>query len=378
MASFSIRIGTIQEAIALFSYPNDGHEEDSLEDTVLHYVRDSLQREASGITNVAVSTLLTHISVTFDHPDAGFGSLTTKRYGNFFALGLKGLALTEAFKKTGNWSTKWKFLLPLGLPLECGSAVEVMDFPPLSLIKKQDYLNSKTTKRWWELLQLNGVSPRELARYSCIVDIVPVAAPANDGKALDSSGIYESPFDDYSLGLLELFSDISNANQRRPLIALGLPIRKWIQRLWGQAYGILDVGTLKLQSGEEAPVIASNHPSFFFYAASAYNGEPDADARNLAAGLAVMKQDIVAAAWHAELGANPGTDPSHALASSKARWAGREPELVELVRRQAGIPKALEPMMTVEQLRMLQPTPADLAQLERRFHYEQDARTDDE
>ena len=26
-----------------------------------------------------------------------------------------------------------------------------MDFPPLSLIKKQDYLNSKTTNRWWEL-----------------------------------------------------------------------------------------------------------------------------------------------------------------------------------------------------------------------------------
>lgn len=205
-----------------------------------------------------------------------------------------------------------------------------------------------------------------------------MAAPANDGKALDLSGIYEGPFDDYSLGLLELFSDESNTIQRRPLMALGLPIRKWIQRLWGQTLGILDVGTLKLPSGEEAPVIASNHPSFFFYAASAYDGKPDADAKNLAAGLAVMKQDIVAAAWHAELGANPGTNPSVALAACKEKWVSREPELIELVRRQAGIPKPLVPLITIEDLRTLQPTPSDLAELERQFHYEQHARKVDE
>jgi len=316
--------------------------------------------------------------VSFEHPDAAAGDLIAARYEGFFTLGLEGFALCGDFQKTGKWSAKWKFLLPLGLPLEVGNAVEIMDFPPLSLIKKQDYLNSKTTNRWWELLQLNGVAPVDLARYSCIVDIVPVAAPASDGKALDLSGIYEGPFDDYSLALLELFSDRSNSNRRRPLMALGAPIRKWIQRLWSQSLGILDVSTLKLPSGEAAPVIASNHPSFFFYAASAYDEQPDADAKNLAAGLEVMKQDIVAAAWHAELGTRPDTDPAQALAASKAKWATRDAELIELVHKQAGIPKVLEPMVLIEKARAFRPSAAELAELEQQFHYGGVARDDDE
>lgn len=378
MANFTIRIGARQETETLFSYPNDGHEHDTLEATVAHYMQDSLRREAAGISNVSASNSPAGFVVAFEHPDNEVGKRTVSRYEKFFSLGLRGFAQSKDFQQTGKWSDKWKFLLPLGLPLEFGTAVEIMDFPPVSLIKKQDYLNSKTTNRWWELLQLNGVLQQDLARFSCIVDIVPVAAPANDGKALDSSGIYEGPFDDYSLGLLELFSDKSNTNTRRPLMALGLPIRKWIQRLWGQALEILDVGTLALPSGESAPVIASNHPSFFFYAASAYNGQPDADAKNLAAGLAVMKQDIVAAAWHAELGSNPSVDPLISLATSKAKWANLEPELIELVHRQAGIPKPMVPMFTIEALREMQPTTDSLAELERQFHYERDARAEDE
>lgn len=368
MTTFVIRVGTSMEAELLFSYPNEGHEQDSLEETVRHYMSDSLQREDVGISGISISVTPADVLVGFDHADPAVGDLVVKRYSDFFALGMKGLALSEAFRQTGKWSAKWKFLLPLGLPLEFGNAVEIMDFPPVSLIKKQDYLNSKTTNRWWELLQLNGVAVPELARFSCIVDIVPVAAPANDGKALDVSGIYEGPFDDYSLALLELFSDRSNSTRRRPLMALGSPIRKWIQRLWNQSFGILDVGVIQLPSGESAPVIASNHPSFFFYASSAYDGQPDADARNLAAGLAVMKQDIVAAAWHAELGAMPESDPSAALAAAKAKWAGREPELIELVRKQAGIPKVFEPLVLTEKIRALQPSAGELAELERRFH----------
>lgn len=133
MPSFSIQTGKRREAEALFSYPNEGHEQDSLEATVAHYMRDSLQREAAGISNVTVSVSPVGGSVTFDHPDAAVGNLIVRRYGSFFSLGKKGLALAQAFQKTGKWNPKWKFLLPLGLPLEFGDAVEIMDFPPLSL-----------------------------------------------------------------------------------------------------------------------------------------------------------------------------------------------------------------------------------------------------
>ncbi len=38
----TLKIGTRAEAEALFTYPNDGHETESLEDTIAHYLSDSL------------------------------------------------------------------------------------------------------------------------------------------------------------------------------------------------------------------------------------------------------------------------------------------------------------------------------------------------
>lgn len=91
-----------------------------------------------------------------------------------------------------------------------------------------------------------------------------------------------------------------------------------------------------------------------------------------------MKQDIVAAAWHAELGTRPDTDPTQALAASKAKWAPREADLIELVHQQAGIPKVLEPMVLIEKARAFRPSAAELAELEQQFHYGVGARDDDE
>ncbi|WP_338846237.1 hypothetical protein V8J88_21080 [Massilia sp. W12] len=368
MAKTTITIGSRAQAETLFTYPNDGHEAQSLEETIKHYVSDSLDREAVGSFAVAVHIKNETVTLEIEHISADIISAISKRYRKFFQLGASGHEAVQEFQKTGKWSESWKFLLPLGLPLEYAKAVEIMDFPPLSLIKKQDYLNSKTTNRWWELLTLNGVPKEELARYSCIVDIVPVAAPASDGKNLDQSGIYEGPFDSYSIPLLELFSDQSGSSDRRPLIALGLPIRKWIERLWGTSLNILDVATIKIFGTENSSVIASNHPSFFFYAASAYKGTPDADRKNLAAGLAVMKQDIVAAAWHAEIGRNPQSDPTATLAQVRNKWANRESELLELVRKQAGIPKPLAIELEIAELRDFEPTPEELQRLEMEFH----------
>lgn len=368
MARTEIKIGSRAKAEILFTYPNDGHEAQSLEETIQHYVSDSLAREAVGPFSIDVQIKNDLVTLLIEHGDANIINAVSERYQNFFQLGETGYGAIQDFQKTGKWSTAWKFLLPLGLPLEYGRAVEIMDFPPLSLIKKQDYLNSKTTNRWWELLAINGVPKEELARYSCIVDIVPVAAPANDGKNLDQSGIYDGPLDSYSVPLLKLFSDQSGTNDRRPLIALGLPIRKWIGRLWGTNLNILDVATIMITDTESASVIASNHPSFFFYAASAYQGTPDADSKNLAAGLAVMKQDIVAAAWHAEVGRNPKADPSVALAQCQNKWANRDAELLDLVRKQAGIPKPLEVEFEIAALLDFAPSTEELQRLEKEFH----------
>lgn len=159
-------------------------------------------------------------------------------------------------------------------------------------------------------------------------------------------------------------------NERRPLIALGMPIRKWIQRNWNLNWEILGVGMLALHGGGACSVISSNHPSFFVYAVHSNTG-PGSAAKNLAAGLAVMKQDIVAAAWHAEMGRNPSSDPITTLAASQAKWQGRDVELLELAKKQGGIAELMAMELSPQSLaeiQSLQPDAKELADLERRFY----------
>ena len=368
-ASAVVNIGNEEQATRLFAYPNQGHESDSLEETILHYLKDSIAREGLLAGQVAVSVSSAGCTATISGLDPDQATAVRDRYQAFFDNCIVGLAGADAFQASGKMDAGWTFLVPLGIPLAYAAAVEVMDFPPLTLIQNQDYLRSKTTSRWWELLQLNGVAAADLARFSCILDIAPIAAPARDGSKLDASGIYTGPFDSYDTSQLELMSRTDDPAIRRPLIALGLPIRTWIQRVWAKTMAIMDVGTLPLPAGGSCPIIASNHPSFFYYAVHSNTG-PDAAQKNLAAGLAVMRQDVVAAAWHAEMGRTPSVDPHTVLAASQAKWQGRDAELLALVKKQAAIPAlfALEPVAaSMPTINALQPNPQQLADLEKKF-----------
>jgi hypothetical protein len=248
-----------------------------------------------------------------------------------------------------------------------------MDFPPLTLITNQDYLRSKTTSRWWELLMLNGVSEADKALYSCILDIVPVAAPASDGMKLSKSGIYDGPFDQYGLPLLKALVSTQTISVQRPLIALGMPIRNWIVRNWKLALNVVEVGTITLDDAGACAVIASNHPSFFYYAVNSNTGV-DAAEKNLGAGLAVMKQDIVCASWHAEMGRTPAADPHQVLNASTEKWKNRDAELLALVKKQAGIPKLLGEaevvLAEIQRVREFVPSAEELKELENRFYAE--------
>jgi hypothetical protein len=366
-----IELGSESLTKELFTYPNDGHANQSLSDTIKLYLGDSIRRE--GLTNIAVTAQVSaqRCAIEIEVGDQNTAKEIEGRYQAFFDTGKTGQQLADAFQHSGKWDASWRFLLPLGLPLAFAKAVEIMDFPPLTLINNQDYLKSKTTSRWWELLILNGVTESEKARYSCILDIVPVAAPASDGQKLKLSGIYDGPFDPYGLAMLQLLTKTQNS-EIRPLIALGLPIREWILRLWKLNLKVLDVGTIKLQSGAVCNVIATNHPSFFYYAVHSNKGPGSAE-KNLAAGLAVMKQDVVCAAWHAEMGRNPAADPKVVFTMSDEKWKNKDAELLELVKKQAGVPKLFGAEATfVASIKSLMPSKEELEQLERKF-YEQNS-----
>jgi hypothetical protein len=370
MPTIVITLGSQATVTSLFAYPNTGHAQQTLAQTIELYLTNSMQRENAGALQVAAQVAADPCTVSITGQDAGVLQQIKQRYQAFFDTGQIGLKAANAFRAKGQWSNQWQFFLPLGIPLAFAKAVEVMDFPPVSLIQNQDYLNSKTTSRWWELLMLNGVTDQEKVLYSCILDIVPVAAPADDGAKLQQSGIYNGPFDVYDLPLLQTLVSIQGTAAYRPLIALGLPIRDWINRIWKLVLDVGQIGTVKLKNGDVCNVIGCNHPSFFFYAIQSNTGV-DAAKKNLAYGLAVMKQDIVCAAWHAGMGRTPGANPKQVLADATAQWAGKDAQLLALVKKQAGVVPAKlievapEELETVHQF---EPTKEQLKPLEKRFH----------
>lgn len=71
------------------------------------------------------------------------------------------------------------------------------------------------------------------------------------------------------------------------------------------------------------------------------------------------------------------TTRTRSVSCEEARWATREAELIELVHKQAGIPKVLEPMVLIEKARAFRPSAAELAELEQQFHYGVSARDDE-
>lgn len=370
-AEATIKLGDRANAVALFAYPNDGHADQTLEQTIEHYLNASLSREALiGSYQATAQVSDAACTVRISGPDARPVGLIANRYQYFFDTGKIGYQDAVAFRNSGKWDPNWKFFLPLGIPLAYIHAIEIMDFPPLTLITKQDYLDSKTTSRWWELLLTNGVTEHQKCSYSCILDIVPVAAPASDGAKLDASGIYNGPFDSYDMPLLAALVHQQEFSPLVPLIALGSPIRKWLQRNWNVSLGIRQIGTITLKAGERCNVIASNHPSFFYYAVSQAQGND----KKIAVGLAVMKQDIVCAAWQQAMGAAPASDPQAVLNASIQKWTNKDAELIALVKKQAGLPPApVEPEAAraeLERIKPLTPTAEELQELEKKFETE--------
>jgi hypothetical protein len=84
------------------------------------------------------------------------------------------------------------------------------------------------------------------------------------------------------------------------------------------------------------PVLASNHPSFFFYVVKQYTTGPDKEWKNFMAGLITMRQDIVAACWQVEMGENPAADPAATLTAAQARWKNQDAQVKGLVVTQGG------------------------------------------
>ncbi|QKE62738.1 hypothetical protein HNE05_04980 [Aquipseudomonas campi] len=315
-ADVQVSLGSVERVTRLFAYPNNCsvicYRDWTLEQTVAHYLGQSLQRDGYGSAQVNVSSDSNGLYANFSGVPADYGQPLTE----LLAAGDLAYSGASKLNQDGKWQFSWYLFLPLGMALDNRQSVELLHFPPdYSLTQAQDYLQSKTTDRWAMLLTENGVAAEQTPAFQTIIDIAPIAAPASAGSDLE--GVYDY-FTDYQKQMVAQLTR-GKTDSALPMVAFGGPVRAWVKAQYGVTLGVLDLGQISPAPGQTVPVLGSNHPSYIWYAADPenYNGdEQKADAE----GLEVMGQDISAACWQADMGLKPDSDPSQTLSACTQKW----------------------------------------------------------
>ncbi|WP_413792640.1 MULTISPECIES: hypothetical protein [unclassified Pseudomonas] len=316
VTNIDVQLGSTERVTRLFAYPNNCNvicfRDWTLEQTVEHYLTQSVQRDGYGTAKVQVKIDNDKVYASIDGVPKSYGQ-PLKALLDAGDLAYNGASKLNTDKK---WAYNWYLFLPLGMALENRKSVELLHFPPdYSLTQAQDYLESATTDRWATLLTANGIAAEQTPAYQTIIDIAPIAAPSNAGSTL--AGLY-SYFNDYQTTMVTQVTQTAS-NTALPMVAFGAPVRDWIKTQYGPTVNVLGLATITTGSGLKVPVLGSNHPSYIWYAADkdSYDGD---EAKADAAGLKVMGQDLSASCWQAGMGSKPGTDPSTLLNQCTQTW----------------------------------------------------------
>ena len=342
----TIDLGSAGEVATLYSYPNCAEVcpvYRTLPETIKHYLSQSLKRDGFNATTVDVSESGGRISVRLTGPGAADYAKVLPEYLKAGTLGLKGAReLLDALGPDGRrlWRYNWRFFLPHGVALVRHRTVQLLHFPPDSvLLDKQDYLAASTTKRWTQLLTENGAVSDDIGRFQNIIDIVPIALPDRDSCFLDPRppkcatasptsprpGVYPH-FDDYVNALLDLWLPQPGQADSRPMVAFGRPAWAWLRATHNVDLALLKLGVVILASGTKVQTLAANHPSFIWHVKD--TDEPQE--KKLASAMKIMQEDAVAACWQVKMGMDMTASPESTLSHCNETWSGRDIRLCEL------------------------------------------------
>ena len=358
-ADGTVDLGPVDRVTALFSYPNCQplgwicKPTPTLEETVTHYLTQSLQRDGFADSTVSVKKSAATNSAP-EHIVATFAGSAAAVYPNqvtrVLQAGDAGLKAVRRLQLDNKWRNDWRFFLPLGLAWVKHPTLEILIYPTdYALDRDQNYLAAQTTERWSELLVSLGLTREESERYQGIIDIAPIAAPHDCMGVSYSCGetLTDIPsyFLDYHFQLLRLWlsteSVIDGVHRRevpRPAVAFGGWVRAWLKQNFNVDLGVGEIGSMDVPNIGSVPVIGANHPAYLYNAVCGpvpgENCAPD----HFKTGMEIMRQDAIVACWQIHMGRAweatqiasnaagkvTGGDPGAVLSSCRSHWNEKE------------------------------------------------------
>lgn len=286
LVNYQIDIGTIQEAEILYAYPNNPSLGWTLEQTIEHWVNQTIKRDAyEGQIKVYVSVFnsanLVAMTLTADQSLQPVLALYAQKLKAIYKAGLKAHnTVIPKLKKDGLWDPRhknWRFFMPMGLPMVRPEALQFFHYPPQKMLDDlQDYLDDPVPHRVENLLMALGVSDRLAAQeFECIVDGAPIAAPDDAGSAPGSKSPWGYiPINYFTEYQQEMVAALLNDNASYPGYTVPIVVYgKHPNKIFSQIYlGGHDLGVNKpvmaqIVPGKQTPVIGSHHPYGFYWTA---------------------------------------------------------------------------------------------------------------
>lgn len=334
MLVFTVPLGSADTLTQLFSYPNIPGGTATLAETIEHWFGQTLDRDgltAQGATfNVQADGSQYSLHLIGPPPISNDLLAYTSRLPQFLRNGWGALdGAIPAIKAAKLWDPQndgWRFMLPLGMAMVRHRALQLFHFPPMNLLNpSRDYLDDSVPVRCNELLQANGVSdPEDLFLLSRVVDCAPIAAGDDQGTYISPTVTPTDYFAGYQraqIGLL-LNIDAASPSYTIPLVVYGGPARIVFQQLTGLALAVNQAATVNILPGVTTPVLAANHPYYFYAQAQGFAtvGDGKMIAAECPAATKLMVQDLIAARWLASMAGDPSQDPQAVLTAATAYW----------------------------------------------------------
>ncbi|MEY8214749.1 MAG: hypothetical protein RPR97_09735 [Colwellia sp.] len=371
MKKIDIFLGKEDDLCILFSYPNTRNDNETLPDTILHWFKQTLQRDgfdknAASIrvdNNNYILSIQNTEKTTFN---SNILSAYAERYPKILQAGLS--AWNYPIKEIKNrkvWTTddenkplwdpdntkKWRFFLTLGVGIVSHRTLQFFHYPPIRLLDPlRDSMKDPVTERCRDLLEANGVNPKETNLYETRINSTPIAAPddqgTNNSTAADPTlgglipiGYFKKFEKDMIKTLIKPHDNV--AGYTIPMTSYGREPR---QQLGGLTLGANKAMIIEVIDGLKTPVLGSNHPFNFYYKAQALDGKGQVGSGKMLPGsesicTKLQIEDLSVVRWQVSMANDPSQDPWKVIEDAQSYWQAPEQQnLVQaLVKRHASL-----------------------------------------